>query len=165
MLDMIIRCLSLTFLDVDNPHSAKFSRRSVPTIAPWNPPQEVLYPGDGLLSTPNDAQPQYPSQPCSCSSMTLGARWPGAYNYTPLWVTTPGWDDSWTEVEVRKELCRRLCWSALSLVSGHTSYVTATKCSPAELFLIEPANVSVCHLCRSDTHILCSMRFSFQGRH
>jgi hypothetical protein len=145
MLDMIMRCLSLTFLDADNPHSAKFSRRSVPTIAPhtWNLPQQVLYPGDHLLSTPGDAQPQYPIQGCSCSSMSLGTRWPGAYEYTPLWVSTPGWDDSWTEVEVRKELCRRLCWSALSLVSGHTSYVTATKRSPAELFLIEPANVSL----------------------
>lgn len=79
--------------------------------------------------------------------MTLGVRWSGAYEHTPLWVTTPGWDDSWTEVQIRKELCRRLCWSALSLVSGHTSYVTASKRIPAELFLIEPANVSLCDPC------------------
>ncbi|OAX40959.1 hypothetical protein K503DRAFT_562213 [Rhizopogon vinicolor AM-OR11-026] len=145
MLDMIIRCLSLTFIDLENPHSAKFSRRSVPTIAPhtWNTPLQVLYSGDHLLSTSDDSQPRYPLQGCSCSSMTLGARWSGAYEYTPLWVSAPGWDDSWTEAEVRKELCRRLCWSALSLVSGHTSYITATKRSPAELFLIEPANYAL----------------------
>jgi len=141
MLDTIIRYLSLTFVDADDPHSAKFSRHSVPTVAPWNP-QQALYTGGQLLPSSSDARQQFPPQGCSCSSMTLAAHWPGAHEYTPLWVTTPAWDDNWTEVEVRKELCRRLCWSSLSLVSGHTSYITASKRTPAELFLIEPANVS-----------------------
>ncbi|KAG0701405.1 hypothetical protein DFH29DRAFT_927092 [Suillus ampliporus] len=145
MLDMIIRGLGLTFLDIDDPHSAKFSPRSVPTIAPhtWTAPRQILHPADHLLATSNDIQPRYPVQGCSCSSMTLGQRWPGAYEYTPLWVTTPAWDGNWSEAEVRKEGCRRLCWSALSLIAGHTSYVTARKHSPVELFLREPANYAL----------------------
>ncbi|KAG1822857.1 uncharacterized protein BJ212DRAFT_1264145 [Suillus subaureus] len=145
MLDMIIRSLGLTLLDVDNPYSAKFSPRSVPTIAPhsWSPPRQAVYPTDHLLATPNITQPRYPLEGCSCFSMTLGQRWPAAYEYTPLWVTTPGWDDNWSEAEVRKEGCRRLCWSALALIAGHTSYITAEKRTPTELFLREPANYAL----------------------
>lgn len=145
MLDMIIRGLGLTLLDVDNPHSAKFSHRSVPTIAPhtWSPPRQTVYPTDHSLTTPNITQPRYPLEACSCSSITLGQRWPAAYEYTPLWVTTPAWDDNWSEAEVRKEGCRRLCWSALALIAGHTSYVTAEKRTPTEFFLGEPANYAL----------------------
>lgn len=145
MLDMIIHGLGLTFLDVDNPHSAKFSPRSVPTITPhtWNPPRQAVYPTDRLLATPSVTQSQYPLKGCSCSSMTLGQRWPAAYEHTPLWVTTPAWDDNWSEAEVRKEGCRRLCWSALALIAGHTSYATAEKRVPPELFLREPANFAL----------------------
>lgn len=167
MLDMIIHGLGLTFLDVDNPHSAKFSPRSVPTITPhtWNPPRQAVYPTDRLLATPSVTQSQYPLKGCSCSSMTLGQRWPAAYEHTPLWVTTPAWDDNWSEAEVRKEGCRRLCWSALALIAGHTSYATAEKRIPPELFLREPANVSLSDPCKSGTHILCSLRCSFLERH
>ncbi|KAG1751227.1 hypothetical protein EDB19DRAFT_1628599 [Suillus lakei] len=145
MLDMIIRGLGLTFLDVDNPHSAKFSPRSVPNIAPhtWSPPRQVVHQADHLLATPNVTHPRYPLEGCSCSSMTLGQRWPAAYEYTPLWVSTPAWDDNWSEAEIRKEGCRRLCWSALALIAGHTSYVTSDKRIPAELFLREPANYAL----------------------
>ncbi|KAG1745927.1 uncharacterized protein EDB91DRAFT_1049694 [Suillus paluster] len=145
MLDMIIRSLGLTFLDIDSPHSAKFSPLSVPTITPhtWVSPRQVVYPADNLLATLNDTQSRHSLQGCSCSSMTLGQRWSRAYEYTPLWVTTPAWDDNWSETEVRKEGCRRLCWSALSLIAGHTSYVTSRKLSPAELFLGEPANYAL----------------------
>lgn len=141
ILDMIIRSLGLTLLDVDNPHSAKFSPRSVPHT--WSPPQQAVYPTDRLLATPTDTEPRYPLERCSCSSMTLGQRWPAAYEHTPLWVTTPAWDDNWSEAEVRKEGCRRLCWSALALIAGHTSYVTAEKRVPTELFLREPANYAL----------------------
>lgn len=145
MLDMIIRSLGMTSLDIDNPRSAKFSPRSVPMIAPhtWSPPRQAVYPTGHLLATPNVAQPRYPLEGCSCSSMTLGQCWPASHEYTPLWVTTPAWDDNWSEAEVRKEGCRRLCWSALALIAGHTSYATAERRIPTDLFLREPANYAL----------------------
>lgn len=167
MLDMIIRSLGMTSLDIDDPRSAKFSPRSVPVIAQhtWSPPRQAVYPTGHLLATPNVAQPRYPLEGCSCSSMTLGQCWPASYEYTPLWVTTPAWDDNWSEAEVRKEGCRRLCWSALALIAGHTSYATAEKRIPTELFLREPANVSLGDPYQSGTHIMRSMRCSFLERH
>jgi len=45
--------------------------------------------------------------------------------------------------EIRKEECRRLCWSTLGLISGHTSYAAAANWRSLDLFMVEPSNYSI----------------------
>ncbi|KAF9241190.1 hypothetical protein BU15DRAFT_87399 [Melanogaster broomeanus] len=135
-----VRRSLLTFIDMENPAAAKFSPRAVPSITSaansWVHNGAILN-GTAVGSTPAS----YPMQGCSCASRSLGQRWAGSHEHTPLWVSSPAWDDSWSEAEIRKETCRRLCWSSLVLAAGHTSYITATKRVPPEMFILEPANV------------------------
>lgn len=138
MLDTIIRTLSLTFVDMGDPASTRFSPRTVPSIMSalqsWATNSLVGANADNIHSL-------YSSQGCSCVSRSLGQRWPAAHEYTPLWLSSPAWDSSWSEAEIRKEACRRLCWSTLVLTAGHTTYVTSANRPPSELFILEPANV------------------------
>ncbi|KAF9221637.1 hypothetical protein BS17DRAFT_785095 [Gyrodon lividus] len=143
MLDIIIRTLSLTFVDMENPDAAKFSPRAVPSVLSVSNSWvgNSSFPnGTGVGST---SPTTYPLQGCSCVSRSLGQRWAASHEQTPLWISSPAWDDSWSEAEIRKETCRRLCWSSLMLISGHTSYVTSTKRAPPEMFILEPANFAL----------------------
>jgi len=57
-----------------------------------------------------------------------------------MWLCTPAWHPNWTEAEIRREECRRLCWNTLSLTAGYTSYRAALGVSQHELFVVQPAN-------------------------
>ncbi|KIJ64647.1 hypothetical protein HYDPIDRAFT_112046 [Hydnomerulius pinastri MD-312] len=142
MLDTIIRTLSLTFVDMENPGATKFSRRTVPAILPA---QDSWIGNDTFLASTSNmgTPPRYPMQGCSCISRSLGQRWAASHEHTPLWVSSPAWDDSWSEAEIRKETCRRICWSTLVLTAGHTSYVTSTNRAPSDMFILEPANFTL----------------------
>jgi hypothetical protein len=162
MLDQIIRTLSLTFLDADEPNVSVFSRREVPQIHPEHKQaQKTLWHGpshsadDNLQEDPirateshkthhsqRESNPLTQIERCSCVAMSLGQRWAAAFEHTPLWLSTPAWDENWTEAEIRKESCRRLCWSSVILAAGHSSYTTAYKTNGLDLFITEPANVS-----------------------
>ncbi|KAG9315829.1 hypothetical protein JVU11DRAFT_3478 [Chiua virens] len=139
MLDTIIRTLSLTFIDMEDPASTRFLLRSVPSVA--SAPQS--WPNLSLAVGVDNAHSPYTWRGCSCTSRTLGERWAATDEYTPLWRSSPGWDNSWSEAEIRKETCRRLCWSTLVLTAGHTSYVTSTRRMPSEFFILEPANFAL----------------------
>ena len=82
-----------------------------------------------------------PESGCSCEKLSLGSQWPEARKQVPLWVSTPMWNQEWTEGEIKKEECRRVCWSALMLVSGQTSFADAVKWKVQDLFMVEPSNV------------------------
>lgn len=139
ILDTIIRTLSLTFVDMEDPACTRFSPRSVPSVMSVS----QSWATDPLLSVGKGNSPSsYVWQSCSCTSRSLAQRSAVAHKYTPLWLSSPGWDPSWSEAEIRKETCRRLCWSTLLLTAGHTSYVTSTKQPFSEFFVLEPANVS-----------------------
>ncbi|KAF8842166.1 hypothetical protein BDN67DRAFT_899803 [Paxillus ammoniavirescens] len=140
MLDMIIRTLSLTFIDMGNPAAAKFSPRTVPSVLSA---ADSWLDNDGSFLDSTGVNSTYPFQGCSCASRSLGQRCAASHEYTPLWSSTPAWDDSWSEAEFRKETCRRLCWSSLVLTAGHTSYVTSTNRAPREIFISEPANFAL----------------------
>jgi len=88
---------------------------------------------------------------CGCDELTLGRIDPSAHKHTPMWLTTPAWQDEWSEAEVRREGCRRLAWSAMTLAAGYSSYASATGFAPLDLFITEPTNVSIqlCFFARS----------------
>lgn len=162
MLDTIIRTLSLTLVDIEDPASSRFSPRSVPSVMSTS----QSWATNSLLNAGVDnTHPPYPWQGCSCASRSLGRRSAAAHEYTPLWLSSPAWDSSWSDAEIRKETCRRLCWSTLVLAAGHTSYVTSTNRTPSDLSILEPANVRTppCP-CGSTDRQAFSLRYSFPAR-
>jgi len=66
-----------------------------------------------------------------------------AFEHTPLWTQTPAWNASWSEAEIRKESCRRLCWSAMTLAAGHSAYSSASRTHGVNLFISDPSNYAL----------------------
>lgn len=73
--------------------------------------------------------------------MTLQGHWPSVKKHAPMWGSTAAWNEEWSEVEIRKESCRRLCWSSMIMAAGHVSYTIAHRSQRLELFIGDPANV------------------------
>jgi hypothetical protein len=154
-LDSIIRALAISYLDANDPAASTFTRNAVPVVEA-SPEQYVSPPqrSPGSISMPS-LTPQYVQQQhqqlavdptvraasCPCDSLSLGFQWPEARTQVPFWVATPMWNREWSEGEIKKEECRRLCWSALMLLSGHTSFSAAVNWRSLDLFMIEPSNV------------------------
>lgn len=138
MLDAIIRSMSLTFVDVNDPEASTFQPRSVPAVS-TRFGSHVDHVGSPL-GPYSSSHPNPIETGCSCASLTLGQHWPAAHEHVPMWRATPAWNADWSEAEIRKESCRRLCWSAMTLAAGYVSYATAG--SP-QLWISDPANVSV----------------------
>ncbi|KAH6912789.1 hypothetical protein BKA70DRAFT_1097562 [Coprinopsis sp. MPI-PUGE-AT-0042] len=159
LLDAIIRSLSLTFVDADDPDTSLFPPGSVPVVAnttrtlqhterqqgPWFP--------EPVIASFN-AGPSYPTEPpepsvveesagCNCQSMTLGEHWPYVVDHAPMWGNTPAWDGSWGEGDMRKESIRRLCWSSTILAANHNSYTMAHRSQSLDLFIADPANYAL----------------------
>lgn len=146
MLDSIIRSLSLTFVDADNPKTTKFSPGDVPAVLNSSRNEWLFSEDDFNPHLPaNNAKPPRESlseSGCSCRSLTLIEHQQESSEQTPLWTLTPAWNDRWNEAEIRKESCRRLCWSSMILAAGHVSYTTAHRSGILKLFISDPANVS-----------------------
>lgn len=154
MLDSIIRGLSLTFVDADDPNTSIFSPGAVPAVAEQR--QDVWHPDQPLQRLPSGGQVSYNPRSahhhvatgdgCSCHTMTLNDHWPEGKDHVPLWALTPAWSATWSEGEIRKESCRRLCWSSMILAAGHASYTTAHRSTHTlNLFISDPANVRTLH--------------------
>jgi len=150
MLDSIIRSFSLTFVDADDPDASLFSPGTVPIVDSPRPRSSWLPPSPPESQSSSSAMHYntIPSQPtpdsgCSCHHNTLAHRWAQAAEHAPLWGQTPAWDETWTEAEIRKESCRRLCWSSMFLAAGHISYTTSRHAGSLDydLFISDPANV------------------------
>jgi hypothetical protein len=137
-LDSIIRSLDLTLVDLNEPSTSTFSPGKVPAVADVPhmrySPQHHNYPYSSTLPVSAD-------RGCSCGSLTLKEQWPEALEHTPLWAQTPAWNPSWSDAEIRKESIRRLCWSAIVLAAGHSSYSSATHSHTTNLFIGDPSNV------------------------
>ncbi|KZW00891.1 hypothetical protein EXIGLDRAFT_603573 [Exidia glandulosa HHB12029] len=131
MLDSIVRALALTAIDAADTTASVFARRAVPVV----PSQRSAI--AGALPTPT------PAPGCTCQALSLGHNWPLATNYTPLWLHTAAWDQSWSDVETRKEESRRLCWSSLSLAAAHTSHSAANSQAPLDFYIIQPENYAL----------------------
>ncbi|GLB38529.1 putative GAL4-like Zn(II)2Cys6 (or C6 zinc) binuclear cluster DNA-binding domain [Lyophyllum shimeji] len=155
MLDSIIRSLSLTFVDADDPNTTTFPPGEVPAVLE-PPSQDIWFPDSDLDSSLHqpctngkhlhslNSPPEPPTeQGCSCRTMMLLTQWPEGSEHTPLWTSTPAWNKSWSEVEIRKESCRRLCWSSIVLAAGHASYTTAHRSEALNLFISDPSNYAL----------------------
>jgi hypothetical protein len=153
VLDSIIRSLAISYLDCGNPTTSKFPRNTVPVVEVSS---ENHFTGTTGCASPTSvvsAARQYVQQRqiavdpivhgsvCPCKGLTLGVQWPEAQIQVPFWVATPMWNPEWTEAEIKKEECRRLCWSTLMLVSGHTSFAEALNWRHLNLFVLEQSNV------------------------
>ncbi|KAJ7367084.1 hypothetical protein DFH08DRAFT_679593 [Mycena albidolilacea] len=139
-LDSIIRSLDLTLVDLNEPSTSTFSPGKVPAVADVPHmrygPQHHNYPYSSTLPVSAD-------RGCSCGSLTLKEQWPEALEHTPLWAQTPAWNPSWSDAEIRKESIRRLCWSAIVLAAGHSSYSSATHSHTTNLFIGDPSNYAL----------------------
>ena len=153
ILDSIIRALAMSYLDANNPSASTFTRNTVPVVEVsseqyFSPTQPYLT----AMSMPSPiqqyAQPQQigvdptvrPAS-CLCDTLSLGHQWPESHTQVPGWIATAMWNREWTEGEIKKEECRRLCWSTLMLISGHTSFAAAVNWGHLDLFVEEPSNV------------------------
>jgi hypothetical protein len=178
ILDSIIRLLGITHLDANDPTTSTFTRNAVPAVEASS--EEYFSASQSFTSSmsipsPTQRSPQQQQSAvdtttsgsgCSCDAFSLGSQWPEARSQVPGWVTTPMWNSEWSEGEIKKEECRRLCWSTLMLVSGHTSYSDAVNWRIQELFMVEPSNVgTILNWSTFLTHLTCSIRFYFQGNH
>ena len=144
MLDSLIRSLSLTKLDADDDRVSVFASRVASTLPQ---PAEMKtqrrdygHPKESHLSPPKE---------CACSAYTLSEVSPPSLEITPLWSATPYWRNDWSDGDMKKEECRRVVWSTVTLVAGVTSYVTAVGASTdtfSGLFILDPANVSIFQL-------------------
>jgi hypothetical protein len=149
MLDSIIRTLSLTLVDANDPYTSTFSPGKVPAVASGlqPPPSGHGAMHNGHIASHHHNYPASPSIPvstdrgCSCLSLTLGEQWSPSFEHTPLWTQSPAWSASWSEAEVRKESCRRLCWSSMLLAATHSNYGAATRGHTLDLFISDPSHV------------------------
>ena len=134
ILDSIIRSLSLTAMDENRPKTSVFLPGTVAAVVEtnrrWFPGQSPVN-HNGMDSV------------CSCQIMTLSASNSESSAHTPLWSCTPAWSTMWSEGEIMKESCRRLCWSSMILAAGYASYAVAHKSSVVDLFISDPSNVCI----------------------
>lgn len=121
-LDRLVRSQQLTFLDAADPEVSTFVPGAVPV---------VHIQGRHAYETP---------EKCACPRSPLDD--PVAHTLLPSWASVPPWEPSWSPAEVEKEECRRLCWSALSLISCQSVTSSAFDKDPPDFFLSNPANVS-----------------------
>lgn len=78
---------------------------------------------------------------CTCANLNLGRHWDDASKYVPFWAYTPAWNPAWTDAEIRREECRRLCWNTLLVLAGYTSYRAAVGLDIIKMFLLDSSNV------------------------
>ncbi|KAL0069865.1 hypothetical protein AAF712_003135 [Marasmius tenuissimus] len=136
MLDSIIRALALTDVDRNDPQASVFKTGDVPSINQQSPTAECGYPPmpNGSYLTANG---------CTCKSVMLGTHWPQSLDHVPFWAQTPAWDPNWSEADIKKESCRRLCWFSNTLAAGHVSYALATKSAQPNWFIGDPSNYAL----------------------
>jgi hypothetical protein len=145
--------LAMPDLDANDPTASKFARNAVPAVE-ISSEQYVSTSKrhQNSISMPSSTQQRaqqqqslidstIPESRCSCDKLSLGSQWPEAHKQVPLWVSTPMWNREWSEGEIKKEECRRVCWSTLMLVSGQTSFAAAVNWRAQDLFMVEPSNV------------------------
>ena len=140
LLDHIVRALGLTFLDNNEPEVSAFTPNTVPVAHKRSYDRMSK---DALRS------PGSSSRKCGCIPVPPNASI-ATDHFSSSWSYAPPWDPAWTPDEVHKEACRRLCWSALNLVASYTSHCIAFRKEPTDLYLTDPANVSIVS-CRSES--------------
>jgi hypothetical protein len=136
-LDNIIRVLPLTYLDANDPDASRFTPGSVPVV------HNIC--ADSMSTSNKDSSTargnlSHHDRDRRCSCIPPNTPLPPDH-FSSYWSYPLPWDSTWSASEVRKEECRRLCWSALNLVTSYTSQCALFNREPPDLFLSDPANV------------------------
>ncbi|KAI0822887.1 hypothetical protein BC628DRAFT_1326032 [Trametes gibbosa] len=168
-LDALIRCLSLTTLDVDDSRATVFVPRAVPvvpnnapTVTPpvplldlWTsavtPHADISEPHIHPLpvgSTGPSAAINTPLAPgkwrCGCEAYSLGSQWPLVRDLAPQWSEMPMWPKDLSAGEMLKEECRRLVWSSVMLAATQNTKTTAgTDWETQHLWMKDPSNYAL----------------------
>ncbi|KAF5376310.1 hypothetical protein D9615_008498 [Tricholomella constricta] len=120
-LDYIIRTTSLTTIDANDPEVVHYPAGCVPMVNLEPLTEET------------------PDRKCTC----IPADAAQAPNPFSSWSYIPPWDPTWTDGEIRDEECRRLCWSALSLMCNYVSQCVAFNREPPDFFLTNSSNYAL----------------------
>lgn len=142
-LDSVIRYLSLTTLDADDPRVTRFAQR--PPVAGVTGPEpgnegRTLQGASAQQSVLQSVQQRHPQDRCWCSFYTLERTSPNSVELVPGWSHTLA-VTTLTDAEERREESRRLVWSSISLTANWTAYNAATLTPQINLPIIDPANV------------------------
>ncbi|KAI0784700.1 hypothetical protein C8Q75DRAFT_723967 [Abortiporus biennis] len=121
--DRIITSQSLTLTDLADPDTPTYTSREIPMIR---------YPCEHIAP-----------QRCGCQNPPSSPISPISDHFSLSFSFNPPWDPNWSLEEIRKEECRRICWSALTLVASHTAQCAAFHEEPLELSLANPANYAL----------------------
>ncbi|KAI0088094.1 hypothetical protein BDY19DRAFT_891709 [Irpex rosettiformis] len=119
--DRIIRALSLSMIDVEDPDVCMFSPDSPPVVC-----------------IPDYQTPQS----CDCTSALATNGIFGEDRNSLFQPSSLPWDEEFPE-EMRKEECRRICWSALNLIASYTAQCAAFHQEPMELYLTDAVNYAI----------------------
>ncbi|KAJ3751510.1 hypothetical protein DFH05DRAFT_196649 [Lentinula detonsa] len=118
-LDEIIHHLGLTSIDASDPDVCVYPPGSVPVI---------------ITSGPDDRD-----RKCTC--IPVDATHPP--DLVTSWSYPPPWDSSWTPLQIRDEECRRVCWSAVSLIASYNAQCVAFDRKCPNLFLSDCSNFNL----------------------
>ncbi|OSX59856.1 hypothetical protein POSPLADRAFT_1095578, partial [Postia placenta MAD-698-R-SB12] len=144
-LDSVIRYLSLTTLDADDPRVTRFAQR--PPVAGVTGPEpgnegRTLQGASPQQSLLQSVQQRHPQDRCWCSFYTLERTSPNSVELVPGWSHTLA-VTTLTDAEERREESRRLVWSSISLTANWTAYNAATLTPQINLPIIDPANYAI----------------------
>lgn len=126
-LDRIIQLTQLTTNDNNDPDASTFGFDVVPAAIIDYGPEDPLY----------------THRSCSCLSPDAVSP-PDQYTHRSYILP---WDENWHTNQIRDEEIRRLCWSALSLISGYIAQCIAFNKDPPKLYLSDSANVIKILIC------------------
>jgi len=149
-------------MDANDPDASKFASGSVPVVHSTSLDPASASNKDGSRGRGNNIS-RHDRDRCSCIPPNTSP----LDHLSSYWSYPLPWDPSWSASEVRKEEYRRLCWSALNLVTSFTSQCALFNREPPDLFLSDPANV--CHHFffvspQSITHNSSSLRSCFREK-
>ncbi|KAH9949097.1 hypothetical protein B0H21DRAFT_169579 [Amylocystis lapponica] len=122
-LDRIIQILCLCTIDAHDPDASTFSPHAVP----------VVYVSDNYRS----------SKKCVCHTLSPGTVVDPLDECSTCFAFAAPWDPHWSDTEIRKEECRRLCWGALSLVANYMLQCSAFRQEPQDFALSDPCNYAL----------------------
>ena len=124
-LDNIIRYLSLTCIDVNEPGVSRFAPRNVPIVSECH--------ADGAFKDIRHSH----HRKCMCIPSTTAV----PQDHFSHWSYPLPWDSSWSLADIKKEETRRFCWSALNLVASYSSRCVLFQKKLPDFYLSNPTNV------------------------
>ncbi|KAI0349873.1 hypothetical protein OH77DRAFT_1577289 [Trametes cingulata] len=162
-LDSLIRYLSLTTLDVDDPRTTIFLPQAVPSVPRDTPPVATPRPEVDPLATAvlpfsDEGNPMADGgesvhgltsaggcSSCGCQPYSLGHQWPSARQLAPQFAQMPMWPAHASDGETRREECRRVVWASVILVTAlYTTRATACERWGKQYWWIQdPANYAL----------------------